>query len=129
MNSLCSSRTLPNFGCYTNQLSTLANVAEVHIFRPNLINEVRFGFSRLVQPRIQQDNTSIGSAWPGLPGQLAQNAVPNNFGVPSVAVTSYTSTGGQTNLPQDRWTNHFQFSDAITVDPRTPHLQIRRGPD
>ena len=40
--------------------------------------------------------------------------MPNNYGVPSVSVTSYTSTGGQTNLPQDRWTNHFQFTDAIT---------------
>ena len=113
-NSLCSSRTLPNFGCYTNQLSTLANVGEIHIFKPTLLNDVRFGFSRLVQPRIQQDNTSIGSVWPGLPGQLGQTAVPNNYGVPSIAVTNFTSTGGQTNLPQDRWTNHFQFTDAIT---------------
>jgi outer membrane receptor protein involved in Fe transport len=113
-NSLCSSRTLPNFGCFTNQLSTLANVGEIHIFKPTLLNDVRFGFSRLVQPRIQQDNTSIGSVWPGLPGQLGQTAVPNNYGVPSIAVTNFTSTGGQTNLPQDRWTNHFQFTDAIT---------------
>ena len=114
MNSLCASRTLPNFGCYTNQLSTLANVGEIHIFKPTLLNDVRFGFSRLVQPRIQQDNTTIGSQWAGLQGQLPQTAVPNNFGVPSVSVTNYTATGGQTNLPQDRWTNHFQFSDAIT---------------
>jgi hypothetical protein len=119
-NSLCSSRTLPNFGCFTNQLSTLANVGEIHIFKPTLLNDVRFGFSRLVQPRVQQDNTSIGAVWPGLPGQLGQTAVPNNYGVPSIAVTSYTSTGGQTNLPQDRWTNHFQFTDAITYI-RGPH--------
>ena len=114
MNSLCSSRTLPNFGCFTNQLSTLANIGEIHVFRPTLLNDVRFGFSRLVQPRVQQDNTTIGSAWPGLPGQLGQTAVPNNYGVPSISVTNYTTTGGQTNLPQDRWTNHFQFTDAIT---------------
>jgi hypothetical protein len=120
MNSLCSSRTLPNFGCFTNQLSTLANVGEIHIFKPTLLNDVRFGFSRLVQPRVQQDNTSIGAQWPGLPGQLGQTAVPNNYGVPSISVTSFTATGGQTNLPQDRWTNHFQFTDAITYI-RGPH--------
>jgi hypothetical protein len=114
MNSLCSSRTLPNFGCFTNQLSTLANIGEIHVFSPTLLNDVRFGFSRLVQPRIQQDNTTIGSAWPGLPGQLGQTAVPNNFGVPSISVLNYTATGGQTNLPQDRWTNHFQFTDSVT---------------
>jgi outer membrane receptor protein involved in Fe transport len=113
-NSLCSSRTLPNFGCFTNQLSTLANVGETHMFSANLLNEVRFGFSRLVQPRIQEDNTTVGSKWPGFPGQLPQTAVPNNYGTPSVAVTSYTSTGGQTNLPQNRWTNHFQFTDFVS---------------
>jgi Carboxypeptidase regulatory-like domain/TonB-dependent Receptor Plug Domain len=113
-NSLCSSRTLPNFGCFTNQLSTLANVGETHMFSANLLNEVRFGFSRLVQPRIQEDNTTIGSKWPGIPGQLPQTAVPNNYGLPSIAVTNYTATGGQTNLPQNRWTNHFQFTDFVT---------------
>jgi hypothetical protein len=113
-NSLCSSRTLPNFGCFTNQLSTLANVGETHMFNANVLNEVRFGFSRLVQPRIQEDNTTIGSKWPGFPGQLPQTAVPNNYGVPSIAVTNYTSTGGQTNLPQNRWTNHFQFTDFVS---------------
>jgi hypothetical protein len=113
-NSLCSNRTLPNFGCFTNQLSTLANIGETHIFRPTLLNDVRFGFSRLVQPRVQQDNTTIGAAWAPLPGQLGQTAVPNNYGIPSITLTSYTATGGQTNLPQDRWTNHFQFTDAVT---------------
>jgi hypothetical protein len=113
-NSLCSSRTLPNFGCFTNQLSTLANIGETHIFTPTVLNDVRFGFSRLVQPRVQQDNTTIGSAWAPLPGQLGQTAVPNNYGIPSITLTNYTSTGGQTNLPQDRWTNHFQFSDSLT---------------
>ncbi len=113
-NSLCSNRTLPNFGCFTNQLSTLANIGETHIFTPTLLNDVRFGFSRLVQPRVQQDNTTIGAAWAPLPGQLGQTAVPNNYGIPSITLTNYTSTGGQTNLPQDRWTNHFQFSDSVT---------------
>jgi hypothetical protein len=113
-NSLCSNRTLPNFGCFTNQLSTLANIGETHIFTPTVLNDVRFGFSRLVQPRVQQDNTTIGAAWAPLPGQLGQTAVPNNYGVPSVTLSNYTSTGGQTNLPQDRWTNHFQFADSLT---------------
>ena len=113
-NSLCSSRTLPNFGCFTNQLSTLANIGETHMFRANLLNEVRFGFSRLVQPRIQEDNTTIGSTWPGFPGQLPQTAVPNNYGVPGITVTNYTATGGQGNLPQNRWTNHFQFTDFVS---------------
>ncbi len=113
-NSLCSSRVLPKFGCFTNQLSTLANIGEIHIFKPTVLNDVRFGFSRLVQPRIQEDNTAIGPAWAELPGQLGQTAVPNNYGIPSLSITNYTASGGQTNLPQNRWTNHFQFTDSLT---------------
>ena len=113
-NSLCASRTLPNFGCFTNQLSTLANIGYIRILKPTVLNDVRFGFSRLVQPRIQEDNTTIGSKWPGFPGQLGQTAVPNNYGLPAIMVTNYTTTGGQTNLPQNRWTNHFQFADVLS---------------
>ncbi len=115
-NSLCATRNMPNFGCFTNQTSQLANIGWVHIFPGStLINDGRAGFMRLVQPRVQEDNTSIGSKWPGFPGQLGQTAVANNFGLPSITVSgNYTTTGGQTNLPQDRWDDHFQFIDTLT---------------
>ncbi|HEY0263104.1 MAG TPA: TonB-dependent receptor [Granulicella sp.] len=113
-NSLCSSRTLPNFGCFTNQQSTLANVGNIHIFNPSLLNDIRFGFSRLVQPRIQEDNTTIGSAWPGLAGAFTQAGVTDNLGLPSITLQNYTATGGQTNLPQNRWTDHWQFSNVLS---------------
>ncbi len=112
-NSLCSSRTLPNFGCFTDQMSTLANVGYIRTIRPTVLNDVRLGFSRLVQPRIQEDNTTIGSQWPGLSGAF-QGTAPNNLGLPAITLQNYTSTGGQTNLPQNRWTNHWQFSDTLT---------------
>jgi hypothetical protein len=114
-NSLCSSRTLPNMGCFTNQISTLANIGETHIFTANLLNVFVFGYDRLVQPRIQQDNTSIGTKWPGLPNAFT-GTLANNLGTPSVTppTSSYTTTGGPNNLPQDRWDNHFDIDDTIT---------------
>ncbi len=115
-NSLCSSYVVPKFGCFTDQHSTLANITWDRIFSPNLLNEVRLGFQRLVQPRIQEDQTKIGSAYPGLPGgpYFTQAGYANNQGLPNTVVTGYATIGGATNLPQDRWDNHYQIVDVVT---------------
>ena len=113
-NSLCSSYVLPNFGCFTNQHSTLTNVVYDRIFTPNLLNEVRAGFQRLVQPRVQQDATTITYA--GLPGApyFTQAGYANNTGLPNTSVSGYSTIGGATNLPQDRWDDHYQIVDVLT---------------
>jgi Carboxypeptidase regulatory-like domain len=115
-NSLCSSYVLPNFGCFTNQHSTLANVVWDRVFSSTLLNEVRLGFQRLVQPRVQQDSTSIGVNYPGLPGgpYFTQAGYANNLGLPNTIVSGYSTIGGATNLPQDRWDNHYQIVDVLT---------------
>jgi hypothetical protein len=113
-NSLCSSRSMPNFGCFTDQITWLFNVGEVHVINPNTVNNVVFGWNRLQQPRVQEDNTTIGSKWPGLPGVDNPSLTKNDFGLPSISVTGYTATGGQTNLPQNRWDNSFDFDETLT---------------
>ncbi len=113
-NSLCSSYVLPKFGCYTNQISTLANVTYTHIFSPTLLNEFRIGFDRLQQPRVSQDATAIGSSFPGLPGAFTQTGVANNEGLPNTTVVGFSTIGGATNLPQNRWDNHYELSDDLT---------------
>jgi hypothetical protein len=115
-NSLCSSYVLPNFGCYTNQISTLINLTYQRIFTPNLINNLTIGYQRLQQPRVQQDNTSIGSKYPGLPGgpYFTQANYANNLGLPNTAISGYSTIGGATNLPQNRWDSHYQITDAVT---------------
>ncbi|MDE3105204.1 MAG: TonB-dependent receptor [Acidobacteriota bacterium] len=113
-NALCGSFVLPNFGCFTDQHSTLANIVYDRVLTPNLINEVRVGFQRLVQPRTQQDNSTLSYA--GLPGgpYFTQSGYANNGGLPNVSVSGYSTIGGATNLPQDRWDNHYQFVDMLT---------------
>ena len=66
-NSLCSSYVVPKFGCFTNQISTLVNVTYDRILTSSLVNDFRLGFQRLQQPRVQEDNTAIGSTYTGLP--------------------------------------------------------------
>jgi hypothetical protein len=115
-NSLCSSYVLPNFGCFTNQISTLVNVTYDRIITPNVFNDLRLGFQRLQQPRVQQDDTTIGSAYSGLPGgsYFTQPGYANNLGLPNTSVSGYATVGGATNLPQNRWDNHYQIADTIT---------------
>ena len=116
-NSLCSSYVLPNFGCFTNQVSTLIGVNYDRIITPNIVNNLRLGYQRLNQPRVQQDNTSIGAAYPGLPGgpYFNQPGYANNLGLPNVTFgQGYSTVGGATNLPQVRYDNHYQVADSAT---------------
>jgi hypothetical protein len=115
-NTLCSAYVVPKAGCYTDQHSTLANIVYDRILTPNLVNELRLGFQRLVQPRIQEDNTAIAAAYTGLPGgpYFNQPGYANNLGIPNTSINGYATIGGATNLPQDRWDNHYQIVDAVT---------------
>jgi hypothetical protein len=115
-NSLCSSYVVPKFGCYTNQISTLVNVTYDRVLTGSMVNDLRLGFQRLQQPRVQEDNTAIGSAYTGLPGgpYFTQANYANNLGLPNTAISGYATIGGATNLPQNRWDNHYQVADTFT---------------
>ncbi|HEV2273017.1 MAG TPA: TonB-dependent receptor, partial [Acidobacteriaceae bacterium] len=126
-NTLCGSSVLPKFGCFSNQFSTLANVTYDRIFSANLLNEVRFGFDRLVQPRVTEDNTAIGTAFGGLPGAFTQPNYANNLGLPNTTVLGYSTVGGATNLPQKRWDDHYQIVDELTWN-HGPHT-VKAGAD
>lgn len=115
-NSLCSSYVVPKFGCFTNQISTLVNVTYDRVISASLVNDFRLGFQRLQQPRIQEDNTLIGSSYNGLPGgpYFSQAGYADNLGIPNTQVSGYATIGGATNLPQNRWDNHYQVADTLT---------------
>ena len=114
-NTLCSSYVIPKFGCFVNQISTLVTVSYDRILTPSLLNNLRLGFQRLQQPRVQEDNTAVTN-YPGLPGgpYFNQPGVTNNGGLPNVAISGYANFGGATNLPQNRWDNHYQIADTVT---------------
>ena len=117
-NSLCSSYVVPKFGCFTNQISTLVNVTYDRVITPNIVNDLRLGFQRLQQPRVQEDNTAIAAAYTGLPGgpYFTQPGYANNLGLPNTAISGYATIGGATNLPQNRWDNHYQIADTLTFN-------------
>ncbi|MBO0798949.1 MAG: hypothetical protein J2P31_08995, partial [Blastocatellia bacterium] len=111
-NSLCGSRVLPGFGCNTGLTTQLIGIVEMHTFTPNLTNEVRLGFNRLRQPRIQEDDGLDFAGQFNIPG-IFFSETPFNSGVPQVSITGYSTIGGATNLPQDRRDNTFQIVDNV----------------
>ncbi len=111
-NSLCGSRVLPGFGCNTGLKTQLIGIVETHTFTSNLTNEVRLGFNRLRQPRIQEDDNVDFVNQFKIPGTFF-GETPFNGGVPQVAITGFSTIGGATNLPQDRRDNTYQFVDNL----------------
>jgi hypothetical protein len=111
-NALCGSRVLPGFGCNTGLTTQLIGIVETHTFTSNLTNEVRIGFNRLRQPRIQEDDNIDFVNQFNIPGTFF-GETPFNGGVPQVALTGFSTIGGATNLPQDRRDNTYQIVDNL----------------
>ena len=111
-NALCGTRVLPGFGCNTGLTTQLIGIVETHTFTPNLTNEVRAGFNRLRQPRIQEDDSVDFVSQFKIPGTFF-GETPFNGGVPQVAINGFSTIGGATNLPQDRRDNTYQFVDNL----------------
>jgi len=108
-NSLCGSSTLPGFGCNAGLTTQLGSMDETHIFSPAIVNELRIGVNRLVQPRVQQD---INATFPGLPGAFL-GYLANNTGLPHTSVTGYSTLGGATNLPSERDDTTYQAIESL----------------
>jgi hypothetical protein len=111
-NSLCGSRVLPGFGCNSGLTTQLIGIVETHTFTSNLTNEVRVGFNRLRQPRIQEDDGIDFVGQFNIAGTFF-GETPFNGGVPQVAINGFSTIGGAINLPQDRRDNTYQFVDNL----------------
>ena len=109
-NSLCGSSTLPLFGCNSQITAQLGGISETHVFSPALINELRTGVNRLVQPRVQEDNATN---FAGLPNAFL-TAVANNKGLPRTTITGFSTLGGATNLPSERDDTTYQVVDGLS---------------
>jgi hypothetical protein len=110
-NTLCSSATIPLFGCYVNQISVLAGVNWTHVINERWLNEFRFGLDRLEQPRIGEDLSL--TSFPKVTGAF-NDVVTGNGGTPTIAVTGYPTLHPYSNLPQHRWDNHYNLVDNVS---------------
>jgi Carboxypeptidase regulatory-like domain/TonB dependent receptor len=94
-----------------NSYRSLA-LSEVHLFKPNLINEFRLGYNRINSHRYQinaNENVSAQLNFPNVPYG------PNNGGLPNITFGDGTAgIGSSTYLPSIEKQNSFVFTDNLT---------------
>ncbi|MCX6611057.1 MAG: TonB-dependent receptor, partial [Acidobacteria bacterium] len=98
---------LPGFGTTQDFKSRIISLTDTHVFTPNLVNEGRMGFSRLlgtVQPETQIPLSSIG--------MRRFNSA--DFGdIPQITVTGAFSIGYSVNADQGVAQNTFHWVDTL----------------
>jgi hypothetical protein len=94
-----------------NSYRSLA-LSEVHLFKPNVINEFRVGYNRINSHRYQlnsNENLSAQLNFPGVPFS------PNNGGLPNITFADGTAgIGSSEYLPSIEKQNSFVFTDNLT---------------
>jgi hypothetical protein len=98
-------------GTEDNSYRSLA-LSEVHLFKPNVINEFRLGYNRINSHRFQinsNENISAQLNFPNVPFG------PNNGGLPNITFGDGTAgIGSSTYLPSIEKQNSFVFTDNLT---------------
>jgi hypothetical protein len=102
---------VPGFGDNVPRRGQNLLISETQILSPALINEVRFGFSRVAAAVFQQDSGTSISNHVGLP-ELSAN--PRDFGLSFITISGFSPIGDETNNPQKSVTNMFQILDGAS---------------
>ena len=115
---------VPGFGADLERRAQNLVVAGVSVLTPTLMNEARFGYTR-VSAGVFQEGAGVSlNRQVGLP-ELSSN--PRDWGLSFITVTGYSPLGQEYNNPQASTTDGFQFTDTLTWT-RGPHL-ARMGVD
>lgn len=99
-------------------------VSETHIFNSHLVNEARFGYSRVVDIRTQFDANNLGN----IPAQYGINGipqVPGNGGLPTLSFGNLSNLGAPGTLPSNKASDVTQASDNLTIS--TSRHVVRTG--
>jgi len=115
-NTVCGSRTIPGFGCLEPERDQGLSINDVHIFSPDVVNELRLGYNRIRTARFNQDasfgnvDETLGIPQPGPSGPQ----IVGNLGVPIVSITGLATIGDPNNLPQGRRNNTYNLIDGLS---------------
>ena len=115
-NTVCGSRTIPGFGCLEPERDQGLAINDVHIFSPDVVNELRLGYNRIRTARYNQDasfgnvDQTLGIPQPGPSGPQ----IIGNLGVPIVSVSGLATIGDPNNLPQGRRNNTYNLIDGLS---------------
>jgi len=109
--------TIPGFGSVQISLSQILTVNETHVFSPNLVNEVRFGFNRIdsdTKPAVEINPASFG----------INNGVDIPIGLPQMTVSGAFSFGGPARLPAERKDTTVILSNTVSYTFGTHSLKF-----
>jgi len=99
--------SIPGFGLAFRPRASILTLNETHTFGAALLNEVRFGRSRL-----------IGGSFPATPLNPSDfgigNGVTRAIGLPQMIVAGDLNFGGPGALPQGRYDTSYIFNDTFT---------------
>ncbi|MGD0482182.1 MAG: TonB-dependent receptor [Terracidiphilus sp.] len=98
-------------------------IDETHIFTPKLVLEVRAGYSRVADLRIQYDANVLGI--PAQYGIQGIPQIPTNGGLPTLNYGILSAMGAAGTLPSSKASDIFQISENLSID--LGHHQIRVG--
>ncbi len=105
---------VPGYGNTLDRRGQNFVASGLSVLSPRLLNEARFGYTRVANQVNQEgQGTSINSQI-GLP-ELSSN--PRDWGLSFTTVTGYSPLGQEYNNPQKGITDAFQFVDTLTWSP------------
>lgn len=100
-----------------------AALSETHIFTPQVVNEARFGYSRVADIRRQPFANDLG-----VPDQYGIGGIPQfagNGGLPLLTFGNLANLGQSGSLPSNKASDIIQLSDNVTIS-RNRHV-VRTG--
>jgi hypothetical protein len=89
-----------------------AAISETHVFSPNTVNQMSFGFNRIFDYITSQGTGSCYAATLGIPGADLGG---NSCGLTSIEMTTYWSLGDRGYTPFVGGTNVWTFSDSLDL--------------
>ena len=105
---------VPGYGNTLDRRGQNFVASGLSVLSPRLLNEARFGYTRVANQVNQEgQGTSINNQV-GLP-ELSSN--PRDWGLSFTTVTGYSPLGQEYNNPQKGITDAFQFVDTLTWSP------------
>lgn len=90
-----------------------AVLADTHVFRPNLINEFKMGFSRFDLFAVPKDMGINSAQAVGIPG-VNESVPPFSGGLPAIRPAGFAFLGANTPIPSISQNNNYQINDNIT---------------
>jgi hypothetical protein len=90
-----------------------AVISDTHIFKANLLNDFRVGFSRFdlnAAPKDLNINSAIALGIPGVNEALP----PYSGGLPAIRPTGYAFLGANTPIPSISQNTNYQITDTVT---------------